>query len=291
MHCGACTTVCPAGQTCSAGACRPVTACAGAPSGATANQIAALDRENTVRTAMGLGCATMLSTINLGATRHCDYYAANRAISMCVANSHSEVASCSMFVAANFWDRMSMAGYTGSAAFEDMAFSNNGASAVQQWIDSVWHRTPVLSPWVRDIGYGSATGCDTMDFGNGAAASNTITATYPYANQTGVPTSFDGRYEGPMPPAPPGGWPSGYPIHVYAKTATITAHVLTLTGSSTPIPHIWIGSADAAAMGLLPNANVMYANAPLTAATRYHVHIAGTYTGGPLALDWDFTTR
>jgi hypothetical protein len=265
--------------------------CPAAPSGATANQIAALDRENTTRTAVGIPCATMVSTANLGATRHCNYYASNRSVSMCIANPHVEVSGCSMYVAANFWDRMTMAGYTGSPAFEDMAFSNNGASAVQQWIDSVWHRTPVLSPWVRDIGYGSATGCDTMDFGTGAATGANVTATYPYASQTGVPTSFDGRYEGPTPPVPPTGWPSGYPIHIYARGATITAHVLTVAGSTTPIAHVWIGERDAAAMGLLPNANVMYANSPLTAATRYHVHIVGTYSGGALALDWDFTTR
>jgi hypothetical protein len=233
----------------------------------------------------------MVPTINVSATRHCNYYSSNRSISMCVANPHNEVSTCSMFVAVNFWDRMSMAGYTGAAAFEDMAFSNNGASAVQQWIDSIWHRTPVLSPWVRDLGYGGATGCDTMDFGVGAATPSTMTATYPYAGQTGVPLSFDGRLEIPAPPAPPSGWPSGYPIHIYAQGATITSHVLTVAGSSTAIAHSWIGEHDAASMGLLPNANVMYANAPLTTGTTYHVRVTGTYAGGALNLDWTFTTR
>jgi hypothetical protein len=244
-----------------------------------------------VRTAMGIPCATMQTTANLGATRHCNYYVADRGTASCVSNPHVEVSTCSMFVAANFWDRMTAAGYTGSPAFEDMAFSGNGMSAVQQWIDSVWHRTPVLSPWVRDIGYGSGTSCDTMDFGTGASTPSTVVATYPYANQTGVPTSFNGLTEGPTPPAPPSGWPSGYPIHIYMQGGSITSHVLTLTGSTTPIAHVFIASGDAAAMGLLPNANVMYANSPLTAATRYHVHIVGTNVAGPVTLDWDFTTR
>ncbi len=265
--------------------------CPGPPAGATAGQAAALNLENMVRVAMGIPCATMVATINLGATRHCAYYASNVGMATCVANAHVEVSTCPMYNAAQFSTRMTMAGYTGSPAFEDMAFSNNGAGAVQQWIDSVWHRTPVLSPWVRDIGYGAATGCDTMDFGVGAATPSSVVATYPYANQTGVPTSFDGTREGPRPPAPPTGWPSGYPIHIYLRGGTVTTHELTVASSGTIVPHVWIGTADASAMGLLPNANVMYANTALGAATRYHVHIVGTNAAGPVTLDWDFTTR
>src|SRR5262249_29626800 len=148
---------------------------------------------------------------NDGARLHCAYYDANQSSGgSCIANPHVEVSGCSMYVGANFWDRMMAAGYTGSPAFEDMAFMGDGAGAVQQWIDSIWHRTPILSPWVREIGYGNAPGCDTMDFGVGLPTPNDVVATYPYAGQTGVPVDFDGRFEGPPPPAPPTGWPSGY---------------------------------------------------------------------------------
>ena len=53
-------------------------------------------------------------------------------------------------------------------SFENMHFLGRGAGAVQGWIDSVWHRTPVLSPWIGDQGYGRASGCDTMDYGGGS---------------------------------------------------------------------------------------------------------------------------
>jgi len=256
-----------------------------------ANAAAAYTLENATRTAMGIPCATMVTTINTAAGRHCAYYAANRAIAMCVANAHVEVTpGCPMFVAAQFFDRMRAAGYTGSPASEDMSFLNNGAGATQQWIDSVWHRTPVLSPWVRDIGYGSAAGCDTMDFGVGTATSANVVATYPYANQINVPTSFDGRFEGPMPPAPPTGWPSGYPVHIYLR-GTVTAHTLTLDGSATPIAHVWLFPGDPRAMGLLRYEYVMYADRPLTARTRYRVQIAGTNGAGAVNLNYVFTTR
>jgi hypothetical protein len=205
-------------------------------------------------------------------------------------NPHVEVSGCTGFVAAQFWDREKAAGYSGSAVFEDMAFFGNGASAVQIWIDSVWHRTPILSPWVMDFGYGGLPGCDTTDFGNGASSPADLVVSYPYAGQTGVPTSFGGN-EGPTPPAPPGGFPSGYPITVFLKGGSITSHELFVDGTSTPIPHVFIAPGDAAAMGLLQNDYVLYANKPLTAQTTYRVKITGTNGAGPVMLDWTFTTQ
>jgi hypothetical protein len=264
--------------------------CPPAPAGVSANAAAAYALENTVRAAMGVPCAAMDTTINLGADRHCAYYVANRSVTMCIANPHVEVSGCAMFGAANFDQRMRNAGYTGSPAFEDMHFVGNGRSAVQGWIDSVWHRTPVLSPWVRDFGYGSSTSCDTMDFGRGAASPVNLVATYPYANQTGVPTSFDGTREGPNPPAPPTGWPSGYPIHIYLRGGTVTSHTLTVDASGAALTHVWLAPGDPRAMGLLSTEYVMYADRPLTSATSYRVRIVGSNAGGAVNLDYVFTT-
>jgi hypothetical protein len=210
---------------------------------------------------------------------------------MCVANPHVEVAGCADFVAAQFYERDTAAGYTGEAVFEDMAFEDDGAVATKMWIDSVWHRVPVLSPWIRDIGYGGATGCDTMDFGVGATTLDTATAVYPYPGQTMVPTSFNGADEGPEPPVPPAGWPSGYPIIVYLKQAmTASVHTLTVLGSTTPIAHQLISPGDASAMGLLTDEFILYANAPLSSSTHYHVHVEATGSTGSAVFDWVFAT-
>lgn len=265
-------------------------ACPAAPAGIDATTMAAYTKVMAVRNAMGLPCATMVAAIDTAATNHCAYYVANAgAGGGCdsTTNPHAEVSGCSMFTGVKFSHRMTYAGYAGSPVFECMAFSNNGSSAVQQWIDSVWHRTPVLSPWTRDFGYGHATGCDTMDFGAGASTPNTAVFTYPYAGQTGVPRSFNGNYEGPMPPAPPSGWPSGYPITIYLN-GTVTTHTLRVDGTTTDIAHQWL---DPATNTLLDRDFVMYANAPLAAATTYRVHIEGTNPGGPVTLDFTFTTQ
>jgi hypothetical protein len=254
------------------------TGCAPAPGGSSAGAVAALATSNEARLAMGVPCVEMIAEINTAAQNHCDYYAMGG--SSCQ-SSHSEIMGCPGFTGERFDQRMSAAGYTGSPAFENMAFTNDGTRAVQMWIDSVWHRTPVLSPWVRHTGYGGATGCDTMDYGRGPSTPADTTAVWPYANQTGVPTSFDGRFEGPMPPTPPTGWPSGYPIHIYT-TGSLSTHTLTVDGDATPIAHVWITPDDSP---LLDTEYVMYSHAPLAGGTTYRVHVSGS-----VDLEWTFTT-
>jgi hypothetical protein len=265
-----------------------MTECPPAPAEATAAQVAALNEINRVRLAAGAGCATEVTGANASATSHCAYYAANSASMMCIADPHAEVMSCTGFTGASFSARMKAGGYTGQPSFEVMAFSNDPLKAIAQWLNSVWHRIPIVSPWVTEFGYGSAMRCDTIDFGQGKAMPNTTVVVYPYDGQIDVPTTFDGSREGPMPPAPSSGWPSGSPVTLYAKMLTVTLHELTVDGQTTPIDHVFLTSADSS---FLRDSVMMYANKPLTAATRYHVKITGTSTGGPLSREWSFTTK
>jgi len=268
----------------------PVEACAPAPASMPEQAAAALELANGYRAAMGIACATLDEAINLAAQNHCDYHTANSG-SCLDPNPHKEVDAdppCENFTGVSFWERMSAAGYEGNSVFENMAFSNDGASATQQWIDSVWHRTPVLSPWVRHFGYGGAPGCDTMDFGRGPQTPNDVVAVYPYDGQVDVPVNFFGQYEGPEPPKPPTGWPSGYVIHIYAKNLTITEHVITVDGDAAPIEHIWITPGDSQ---FLSSEHVMYPHAPMQPNTTYRVQITGTHDGSPMNLDWTFTTK
>jgi uncharacterized protein YkwD len=268
--------------------------CPAPPDGTAAAAITALNAVNQLRVPAGAGCATFSQPIADGATKHCDYYAANSSNQMCIADPHSEVMSCTGFTGKSFGDRVKAAGYTGSPAFEVMAFVNNPQSAVSTWVNSVWHRIPIMSPWVTELGYGAAARCDTIDFGRGKPLPDTTLVVYPYDGQTGLPTSFDGSHEGPMPPIPATGkWPSGPPISLYAKKATFTDHVLTKDGDTTPISHVWLApaSVDAQFKNFLTDVVFMYSDAPLAAATKYRVHIKGTFVGGALDREWTFTTR
>lgn len=258
-----------------AGTCAPL-------AGVDMNTATALQIVNSTRAAMGSPCATMVAKLNTSATKHCQYYAANVNSTMANCNAkadpHSEVSGCPDFVGADPGTREAAAGYMSYGWSEVMAFDDNSTEALSQWINSIWHRTPVLDPWTRDLGYGAATACDTIDFGTGATAPSNLVVTYPYDGQTGLMTSFDGTYEGPAPPKPPTGWPSGYPVHVYVQgsTITLTTDEFSVDGGAL-LDHQVI--TPQTSNGILQDAVVLYANSPLKSATRYRVHVAGTAAG------------
>jgi hypothetical protein len=213
---------------------------------------------------------------------------------MCIANPHLEVMGCAGFTGATPGDRMKAAGYTAFGGGEVMAFVNSAQGSVDTWVNSVWHRVPILDPWTTHLGYGSSARCDTIDFGRGTPAPANTVVVYPYDGQTNLPLSFNGANEGPMPPMPATGWPSSTPISVYAQKIMVTEHVLTKDGDATPIEHVWLDAqAEIVAMDMrrqLTNVVFMYANLPFEANTKYHVKITGTYSGGPLMKEWTFTT-
>ncbi|HLK39298.1 MAG TPA: CAP domain-containing protein [Polyangiaceae bacterium] len=254
-----------------------------APSGITSQQTTALQIINQTRAAMGSPCATIVSALNTSATKHCQYYAANVSNMTCISNPHVEVSSCTDYVAAQFYDRETAAGYMCQpsltqmcGSFEVMAFDDNPTYALAQWIGSIYHRTPVLDPRTRDFGYGGAMGCDTIDFGEGAGsttASNVIVS-YPYDGQTGVGTSFNGAQEEPTPPVPPNGWPSAMPITIFmeATSVTLTTDEFGVDGGAQLAHQVMTPQSNQ----LVQNALVLYGNAPLMSKTKYRVHVAGT---------------
>jgi hypothetical protein len=272
--------------------------CPSPPAGVDTQAAAAFQLLNQTRSAMGSACATMVTTLNTSAAKHCAYFAANFAMNpsftanMCIASPHYEVMGCTDFYGTDPAAREMAAGYSlaNGGGGEDMDFLGNGAAAVQDWLNSVYHRTDVLSPWTGDVGYGSASMCDTLDFGTGhTGASTSLVVTYPYDGQTGVPVSFNGGREEPTPAVPPGGWPSGYPINVYIQGATLTTHELSVDGGA-QIAHQWLTPATDTNLKYA-NTAVLYGNAPLTAATRYLVHVAGTRGGSPIDVKFTFTTQ
>ena len=250
---------------------------------------------NNYRVPAGAGCVTMVSQINAAASAHCAYYDMYMMNDMCVANPHLEVMGCVGFTGATPGERMKTAGYTMFGGGEVMAFVNSPQGAVDTWMNSVWHRVPIIDPWTTHLGYGNSTKCDTIDFGRGTTPAPTnAVVVYPYDGQVDVPTAFNGQYEGPMPPEPPTGWPSSGPISISAQKILVTQHVLTKDGDPTPIEHVWLDSvAEIVSPDMrrqLTNVVFMYAHLPFAANTRYRVKIAGTYIGGTLSKEWSFTT-
>ena len=78
-----------------------------------------------------------------------------------------------------------------------------------------------------------------------------------------------------MPPVPPNGWPSAFPIHVFmlATNITLTTDEFGIDGGA-QVAHQVMTPQSAAPY--LQNALVLYGNAPLMSKTKYRVHVAGT---------------
>jgi hypothetical protein len=278
-----------AGMSGSGGMTPGLDSCPMPPDGTPDTAITALNTENTLRLAMGLDCAVIALPLVQSAQAHCDYYTQNQGDDTCEAPSaHDEIEGCPGFTGEGLGDRFEAAGYMLSGGgSECMAFIDDPERAVMMFVNSVYHRTPILDPWMRDFGYGHSEGCDTIDFGTGTKSDMAKTAVYPYDGQTAVPTSFDGSREGPEPPEPPTGWPSGLPITVYARNFTADSHVITLDGSTDPIDHQWLDEDDPT----LPSyAKFLYTDAPMMANTKYHVVVSGTIDGSAKTFDWTFTT-
>lgn len=266
-----------------------VASCADLPAGTDTQAVEAYDRVNMYRLAMGAGCVHFVPEIASAARAHCEYYVGNHGD--CIASPHKEISGCDGFRGERFAERMTRSGYIGHPAYEVMTYVGSGAAAVDAWVNSLWHRIPILSPSAGDAGYGSVAGrCDTMDFGWRATSATDVALVYPFDAQTGVPTSFDGDSESPPPPRPPRGWPSGYPIIVYASGIAVESHRL-FDDHSVAVDHTFIAPGDAAAAGLLLQEVVMYADRPLKKGTVYRVVIEGTRAASPVHLEWTFTTH
>ena len=129
-----------------------------------------------------------------------------------------------------------------------------------------------------------------MDFGLSTGSSEPQNLVYPFDGQTDVPRSFSGR-ESPEPPAPPEGWPSGYPVSLNAPGMTVREHTIVVDGGTENIPHIFMAPGDARAHDLLVDEFFLYTHRPLAPKTRYRVRLAGEQNGKPIVFEWTFTTR
>jgi uncharacterized protein YkwD len=257
--------------------------CPAPPAGSSDASVLALNAVNTLRLAMGVPCMELVPEISVAAQNHCDYYTQYPDDDPCIANAHAEVESCNGFTGTSAGARMEAAGYDGNGWSEVMAFQNDPEDAVAQFINSVWHRTPLVSPWYRHMGYGGADNCDTIDLSGGPDTPDDVTAVYPYANQTDVPQDFNGAQEGPMPPEPPTGWPSGSPIHIYVRDVeSVVSHRIDVDGTDAPLDHEWIDDGSQF---------IFYTYAPFEPATTYRVRVSFMRGGAPLDFDWTFTTE
>jgi cysteine-rich repeat protein len=268
---------------------------AGAPQAA----IDAMHAMNLLRAAADLPGSKLNMQIVGAAQAHASYYSNNAAAYSGGLSAHNEdPAFPNGFTGADFGTRMSAAGFAGPALFETMAFSANPSGAIAQWMNSVFHRIPLIHPNMTQFGYALSTAMsranDVADYSRGNAEKPNAVIVWPPPNATGIPRSFNRSQEGPMPPAPPGGGNTTGPIisvmFANGSNGTITSHALKDAGGAT-LPDTMIAKNDAQFGGFMSGSYCFYAAGPAAAGSKFTVEIAGTVGGQAFSQTWSFTTQ
>ncbi|HET9847279.1 MAG TPA: CAP domain-containing protein [Candidatus Dormibacteraeota bacterium] len=257
---------------------------------------AAVDRENLALAAVnryrglaGLDPVTSSSVIAQSARSHAFYTFFNGASpDIRDLGIHKETSSGQGYTGDNVLARAQHFGYPQRSMAEVITHRNDPAGAVSDWIDSVYHRIPLLRADLVELGYGDAylgpMTVQVMDLAYREASTGRVIL-YPAPNQTGVPVAFNGN-EIPD-PAPNASYPIGYPITAtFDRNATVRIRSFRLRSPN---------GQDIAGISLPPsneteNSFAFMANTPLQAGTTYSVVLSYTANGLAGQKSWQFTT-
>jgi uncharacterized protein YkwD len=250
----------------------------------------ALAAVNAVRAQAGLAPVELDSRLSDSATSHSFYWLFNNVASTAHGlGIHEESAGLLGFSGVTFAARDATFGYEQPWVAEDITHRTSADKAVNDWVDSVFHRFPILRPDLVTIGYGQAAvgeiTMQDMEFGYSAPGS-AAPVRYPAADQSSVPVRFvDNELPDPVPDGKQR--TTGYPV-----TVTFAA------GDSASMSSFTLSEPDGAALEayvLAPsqsteNSASLLPAIPLHPATTYSAHLVATLNGHPYDQTWSFTT-
>jgi uncharacterized protein YkwD len=237
---------------------------------------------NAYRRGLGLPDLQMEASLCASAQAHVHFLQTNHVF------GHYEKDGMPNFVGAKPIDRAESFGHAGGV-WEDVAMMRNTPSGfVQQLFDAPYHRLPYMQPGAVPFGMGFDGRFSCIDFGF-TTTEGFISS--PAADQTGIPTSWDG-IELPSPLAVHGATgPVGYPIvcaYFADNVETVILDSASLTGPAGDVP-MWVNTS--ANDQELTNAIVLMSKSPLQPGVTYQVSVtAHTEAGKKLSKSWRFTT-
>lgn len=255
---------------------------------------ALLEYINGARMIAGLPPVALQQNLREAAQSHAAFLVAHRdTYAQRGLSAHVEPSHLPGFVGESFVDRVAFFGYIGHAYAEVVAFKPSSVAAGRSWIESLYHRLPMLHPSVDDVGYGQAS--DDVGYANvlemGVSAEPDLSlrlVRWPVAGAEEVPMAWDGK-EVPQPQSPPAGYPSGPVITLQVTGATLTVDTATVSLAGVDLPStVLTWPADP---HMSPDAIAVIPHAPLAPLTTYQIEITGTLDGEPFVDGWDFTTR
>src|SRR5438094_9489482 len=252
-------------------------------------QAVALDTVNRYRRLAGLTPVTSTPVVHQAALAHAFYTFFNGALpSIRDLGIHKEEASGQGYTGDNVLSRAQHFGYPQRSMADVITHRTEPAGAVADWIDSVYHRFPLLRADLVELGYGDAylgpLSVQVMDMSYRERATGRIIV-YPAANQVSVPIAFNGN-EIPD-PAPNASYPIGYPVTAtFDRNATVTVggfHLRDPAGLDLPGVTLLPNQPD------MENSFAYMANVPLKPGTTYTADLTYTLNGRAGHIVWKFT--
>jgi tetratricopeptide (TPR) repeat protein len=259
-----------------------------------AHALRALAAVNAARKAAGLPAVQLDDRLTGAAAAHSFYWLFNQArASQKGLGIHGETPGTPGFVGAGVYDRDNAFGWRDGPVGEDITHRGSPEGAVSDWVDSVYHRFPILRPDLKVIGFADASmlslPIEDMEFGfSGLTPSPAAPVRYPAAGQTGVPASF---FDNELPDPVPAGASrvTGYPVTVtFDRRSAVHMTSFSLTGpGGAAVALVAVQSPSAET----ENSAFLLPAAPLAAGARYTAHIVAVVDGAAYDSTWSFTVR
>ena len=253
-------------------------------------QALALSALNYYRALAGLPPVTASPVIHQSALAHAFYTLFNGADpQLRDLGIHNEVKGDLGYTGDNQLARAEHFGYPPHSMGEVITHRDDPQAAVSDWIDSVYHRLPLLRADVVELGYGDAyldsQRIQVMDLSFRERSTGRIIV-YPAPDQRDVPTTFNGN-EIPD-PAPNATYPIGYPVTAtFDRLATVVVNGYHLRDpAGTDLPGHILRPSDKD----MENSFAFMAATPLNPGTTYSMDLSGTIDGAAFHRTWRFTT-
>lgn len=249
----------------------------------------ALGAINTYRAAAGLAPVALDDHLNTSALTHAWYWVFNNASpSVLDLGIHLESPGLLGYRGVYPWNRATAAGYPDQRIGEDITHRGDPAGAVDDWVNSVYHRFPVMRRDLTAIGFGAvALGpllIEDMEFGFAPSASGDPVL-YPADGGKGVPVIFvDNELPDPLPAGVPRS--VGYPVTAtFAAGQRVALRSFSLSGPG--------GAVDAYVLpvaGDTENSVTLLPKQPLAPASTYQAQCTAVVDGQTRTIEWSFTT-
>lgn len=256
-----------------------------------AHALVALAGVNAARSAAGLGPVALDASLTTSAANHCFYWLANNALGAVAGlGIHQETPRTPGFTGVRAGDRDVAAGWRGGAVAEDITHRGGAGPAVADWVDSVYHRFPIIRPDMHTLGYADcAIGplpMEDMEFGYGSVPAGAGPVLVPGAGQSGVTTTFlDNELPDPLPAG--ASRSAGYPVTVtfLEDTAVVLRSFSLRDASGAEVPAYTLSPS-----ALNENSATLLAKTPLKGGTTYTAHVTATIDGRGFDRTWTFRT-